>query len=80
MSICGELPVSNGNLYCGGNIAYASQQPWVFTSSIRQNILFGREYEEERYNDVVKACSLDKVSKASNHHVNLPLEMYSFTL
>ena len=63
MAICRELPVSDGSLYVGGSIAYSSQQPWVFTANIRQNILFGREYDEQRYNDVINACSLDKVSE-----------------
>ncbi|OMJ27757.1 Multidrug resistance-associated protein 4 [Smittium culicis] len=41
-------------------LAYASQSPWIFGGSIRENILFGYDYEEEWFNIVVHACSLDR--------------------
>ena len=66
MAVCGELPISDGTVFVGGKIAYTSQQPWVFTASIRQNILFGEEYEEDRYKKVIRCCSLEKVCILSN--------------
>ena len=43
-----------------GNLGYAAQEPWVFSGTLKDNILFGRPYEEEWYYDVLKACSLDE--------------------
>ena len=43
-----------------GNLGYAAQEPWVYSGTLKDNILFGRPYEEEWYYDVLKACSLDE--------------------
>lgn len=44
-----------------GKLTYASQQPWVFSGTIRSNILFGRELDPEKYERVLKACALKRV-------------------
>ena len=41
-----------------GSIAYASQEPWLFAQSVRNNILFGRAYESVWYEQVIDACGL----------------------
>lgn len=55
-----ELPTETGLLTLNGTISYSSQDPWVFSSSIRQNILFGEKFDRKRYDMVVKACDLEK--------------------
>jgi ATP-binding cassette, subfamily C (CFTR/MRP), member 1 len=40
------------------SIAYAAQQPFILNDSVRNNILFGLDIDEERYNDVLDACAL----------------------
>lgn len=62
MSLLGELENYEGHISARGKIFYISQQPWVFTASIKQNILFGLDYEKEKFERVVEACSLKKVS------------------
>ena len=61
-ALLGELPPSQGKVSVQGRIAYVSQQPWVFPGTVRSNILFGKKYEKERYEKVIKACALAKVS------------------
>lgn len=58
-----ELPPSQGLVTVNGKVAYVAQQPWVFPGTVRSNILFGKKYEKERYEKVVKACALKKVSR-----------------
>lgn len=55
-----ELPFESGSMTINGSISYACQEPWVFAGSVRQNILFGEEYDRERYEAVVKTCALVK--------------------
>ncbi|XP_010629028.1 multidrug resistance-associated protein 4 isoform X1 [Fukomys damarensis] len=59
-AVLGELPPSQGLVTVQGKIAYVSQQPWVFSGTVRSNILFGKKYEKERYEKVIKACALKK--------------------
>ncbi|KAE8269197.1 hypothetical protein A4X09_0g3134 [Tilletia walkeri] len=40
-------------------VAYCSQNPWLLSSTIRENILFGQEMDEQRYRDVLFACALE---------------------
>ena len=40
------------------SISYAAQTPWLRHQSIKDNILFGFPFDEERYNDVIECCAL----------------------
>ena len=62
MALLGELPLSEGKVKVNGKVAYVSQQPWVFSASVRQNILFGQKYDKERYIRAIKAAALSRVS------------------
>ncbi|XP_075982875.1 ATP-binding cassette sub-family C member 4-like [Anticarsia gemmatalis] len=59
--ILGELPHSQGTVSLGGaRVSYASQEPWLFVATVRQNILFGLPYDPVRYKKVVHACALTR--------------------
>ncbi|XP_067132222.1 ATP-binding cassette sub-family C member 4-like [Centruroides vittatus] len=60
MSILDEIPVTSGKVIAKGKIAYASQESWVFNESIRENILFGEKYQEEKYKKVLHITALEK--------------------
>ncbi|XP_064301988.1 ATP-binding cassette sub-family C member 10 isoform X3 [Phalacrocorax carbo] len=38
----------------------ATQEPWIQFTTVRENILFGREYDARLYEEVVEACALSE--------------------
>lgn len=41
-----------------GSTAYVAQQAWIQNASVKDNILFGKEMDEVRYDEVLEACAL----------------------
>ncbi|KAH8272109.1 hypothetical protein KR026_008581 [Drosophila bipectinata] len=58
--LLGEVGIDKGEAMVHGTISYASQEPWVFEGTIRDNIVFVEDYNERRYKKVVKACGLER--------------------
>ncbi|KAM8799191.1 ATP-binding cassette sub-family C member 12-like [Eudromia elegans] len=58
-AILGQMNLHDGTVAVDGTLAYVSQQAFIFHGSIRENILFGEEYNEKRYNYAVNVCSLE---------------------
>jgi ABC-type multidrug transport system fused ATPase/permease subunit len=42
----------------GSGIAYVSQTAWLQNTTIRDNILFGKKFDQDRYDAVVESCAL----------------------
>lgn len=53
-------------------LSYCSQQAWLVNDSIRENIIFGSDFDKRRYEDVARACALTQdfeVLKDGDHTV-----------
>lgn len=75
LGLLGELELDSGSIFvpCLGprcdlkvgidgltdSIAYCPQTPWLLNDTVRDNILFGRDLDEQRYKTVISACSLE---------------------
>ncbi|OWA50132.1 Multidrug resistance-associated protein 1 [Hypsibius exemplaris] len=61
-SLCGAMlglmEKISGDVAVKGKIAYVTQQAWIQNMSLRDNILFGRAFDERRYDKVLEACAL----------------------
>ncbi|KFA48346.1 hypothetical protein S40293_04429 [Stachybotrys chartarum IBT 40293] len=54
-----EMQLLKGNIIKSDEpIGYAQQQPWLESKTIRENILFNRPFDVERYHEVLLACAL----------------------
>lgn len=52
------IPRNENEKDINGYASYCTQSPWVVNDTLRGNILFGREFEEDRYNLVLENCAL----------------------
>jgi len=59
MTLTGEMPETSGTLRYTGSIAIVEQEPTIFAGTFRENVTFGKPYDEEFYKKVVKACNLE---------------------
>ncbi|KAL7878331.1 hypothetical protein AOLI_G00093050 [Acnodon oligacanthus] len=57
-AILGQMTLLEGSVAVNGDFAYVAQQAWILNATLRDNILFGKDYEEERYQTVLSACCL----------------------
>ncbi|WOG96156.1 hypothetical protein DCAR_0415487 [Daucus carota subsp. sativus] len=57
-AILGEVPSTNGMVQVCGKVAYVSQTAWIQTGTIQENILFGSLMDQDKYQKVLKRCSL----------------------
>eukprot|EP01132_Coremiostelium_polycephalum_P004289 gene4289-5364_t len=59
-AILGDMTITKGNLSRKGTISYVSQIPWIMNGTLRDNILFGNEYNEEKYQKIIRDCCLEQ--------------------
>jgi ABC-type multidrug transport system fused ATPase/permease subunit len=79
-AIVGEVDLLDGRIeapsFAGGHpVAYVSQTPWLQNTTIKDNILFGSMFEEDRYKKVIQICALtpdlDSLPKGDKTEIGL---------
>ncbi|KAF9165613.1 Canalicular multispecific organic anion transporter 2 [Actinomortierella ambigua] len=56
--IIGDMYVRRGSVSVRGRLAYVPQQAWVVNATLKDNIVFGLPFDQEKYDRIVFACGL----------------------
>lgn len=43
-----QMTLLDGNVAVNGGFAYVAQQAWILNDSLKENILFGNEYDRDK--------------------------------
>ncbi|KAM3488208.1 hypothetical protein MY3957_008499 [Beauveria namnaoensis] len=61
MTILGETQLASGTLHVATKVSFCHQSLWFLPeASIRENIIFGKAYDEALYQAVITCCCLDR--------------------
>jgi len=71
-AVLGEMHLRSGEVHLSKkivngeeqsmSIAYTDQRPWIVNATVRDNIIFGKEYNEEQFNRAIfAACLVDDI-------------------
>lgn len=58
-AIMGDMSRTDGTLHVNGRTALFSQGGWCMGATLRDNILFGRVFDERHYKKCIAACALE---------------------
>ena len=53
------VPQTTGDMKVSGRVAYVAQQAWILNSTVKDNILFGQTYDEEKYRKCLRVSQLE---------------------
>uniref|UniRef100_A0A3Q2E358 ATP binding cassette subfamily C member 3 n=1 Tax=Cyprinodon variegatus TaxID=28743 RepID=A0A3Q2E358_CYPVA len=57
-ALLGDMEKQEGEVSVRGSVAYVPQQAWIQNATLRDNILFGNSFNEQKYHRVLDACAL----------------------
>ena len=57
-ALAGDMRRTSGTVTFGSTRAFCPQYAWIQNATVKQNIVFGRDYDRKWYNEVIDACAL----------------------
>ncbi len=57
-ALLGEMNKVDGLVSVAGTIAYVPQTAWIMNTTLKENILFGRDFDKNLYDRIIEACAL----------------------
>jgi ATPase subunit of ABC transporter with duplicated ATPase domains len=61
MALMNELHNMKGDVEIKGRVFYVAQEPWIYSATIKENILFGNDYDRTKFNSIIDICALNEV-------------------
>ena len=58
-ALIGDMKKKSGEVIFRGKVGYCQQQAWILNTTLRENVVFGSEYDPVRYQKVLKVCELE---------------------
>ncbi|KAI0087237.1 multidrug resistance-associated ABC transporter [Irpex rosettiformis] len=59
-ALIGEMRKTRGNCVFSSSAAYVPQSAWIMNATLRDNIIFGSEEDEDKLQEIIKACCLER--------------------
>ena len=53
-----ETSLTSGSHSQNGNLAYVEQEPFIYSASVKENVIFGLPFDEERFNYAIEVSQL----------------------
>ena len=53
-ALLGDMIRLEGEVKIKGSVAYVAQQAWIQNATLRENILFGKELDQDAYDKVIE--------------------------
>ena len=60
MTLSCQMRETGGSVQVAGTLGYVAQQAWIFSGTVRDNILLGAQYEADWFSQVVEICALTR--------------------
>ncbi len=57
-ALAGDMRKTNGEVVMGASRAFCPQYAWIQNATVRENIVFGKDYKRKWYDQVIDACAL----------------------
>lgn len=54
------MKLTEGEFKVEGSISYVPQEAWLLNMSLRENIVFGSDFDAKAYNKTIKVCALTR--------------------
>ena len=58
-TLVGEMTRNAGTVIVNGSMSLSAQQAWLVNETVKNNILFGKPFDEKKYKDILHVCCLE---------------------